>query len=165
MADKLSRSKRIESTSQPDPGSHPATNGHMEPELPEAAPDSPCGDEGATWVRPCVSAAGPGGRNLSDDLFQSRYPSLFDWLTRTGMGGLTRRPGTFTITSIRGSWKVSLTEHDEGAWAYVISEDTLFEVLAYVDKALKMGWLTWQPSRYKAPVKKGRGIAGTAGNQ
>lgn len=106
------------------------------------------------WVLPCPPDVGPGGRGHTDPTLCERYPVLHAWLTLAGLGGQQRRPGTVSVTSIPGRWKITLVDHDQGVWATLITDEGLFDALGEIDQALKHGRLDWQASRWAPKGKK-----------
>lgn len=111
----------------------------------ESAGDAP-GALAQSWISPSQSGGDRGYLAAFDAAFRQSYPTLFDFLSLTGVAGAARKTGTLLIFFEDGRVKACLNDRDGGYYAF-LSADAFAGLLEALDKALKDGGLDWRQSK------------------
>lgn len=111
----------------------------------ESAGDAP-GTPSQSWISPSQNGGDRGYLAAFDATFRQSYPTLFDFLSLTGVAGAGRKTGTLLIFFEDARIKSCLNDRDGGYYAF-LSSDTFTGLLEALDKALREGGLDWRQSK------------------
>jgi len=106
------------------------------------APDTPA----ASWVVPSAAGSGSGYLAARDEEFRKRWPTLFDFLSLTGVGGKSRKTGTILVFLEDNKWKGCINDRDGGFYCF-LSGDSFSGLLDASEGSLKTGGCEWRLSK------------------
>lgn len=83
---------------------------------------------------------------VSDDLFSTEYPGLFEFLARIRIDGKPRRPGRVVLYYDSGKANLCLSDKHTGSCSFHADEG-IQEALEGVEKRLQEGKMDWRKDK------------------
>lgn len=83
---------------------------------------------------------------VTDDLFSTEYPGLFEFLARVKVNGTPRRPGRIIIYYDSGKASLCLSDKHTGSCAFHVAEG-ITEGLEGAERRLQDGKLDWRKDK------------------
>lgn len=83
---------------------------------------------------------------LTDDVFSTDYPGLFEFLARIKIGGVVRKPGRLVLYYEPGKAHLCLSDKHTGSVAFHAAEG-LIEALEATERRLQEGKLDWRKDK------------------